>query len=134
MKRKFTKYPSNYVRASKGRRQPPYGFDKEYEMSRLYGGTANLSFDFIAPNGVDEAVIRDIIDDAFMGYEVNNVDFRSVDYPNWQADYASAPRQIGVAFTYDVDVGYDDEAILDDLCDQMRAYGYEIIGNPEFYG
>lgn len=134
MGRKFTKYPSNYVKAS----ESPYGygrplFDKEYEYEQLYGKFASFSFDFVAPNGYSDADVESIVKDAFQdeGCKVIAVDFRSVDYPDWQASYAAAPAQVGCDFNYRDD--YDELAIIDTLRDYMAQSGYEVIGNPEFY-
>ncbi len=130
----YSCYGSTEVKAS----ESPYGygrpqFDKEYEYEQLYGVEGNFSFDFLAPEGLDEQVVEDIISDVFVGCEINNVLFRDVDYPDWQEDYPSKPIQAGVAFTCSADEAIDTDAIIADLEVALADYGYEIIGNPEFY-
>lgn len=114
MAKKFTKYPSNYVKASMG------------DTCR------QLSFDYIITGMHDNDIARHIYEvfEEQHGCTVNGIDYELVDYSD-VPEYADADvRQIGVAFT--CNGSCNENAILQDLSEALYNAGYEIIGS-EFY-
>ena len=117
MKRSFTKHP---VLASRA-------------VANQNTVISQFSFDFIYDGSYNEhkieMIVNQVIEDK-LGYEVNGIDFHSVDYST-VPDYADSDVcQCSVDFNHPDD--YKDRIITTEIEDKMNAAGYEVIGS-DFY-
>lgn len=121
-KRKFTKYPQGYVKASTGD----------------YGRHASaISFDVVSTKRKPcnsreiESITRKVLEQmnglAVPAFDIHDVDF---DEDYWIEEYGVTPSQYGADFVWEGNP--DEKKIIRDLGRELSKAGYELLGE-DFY-